>query len=129
MKPLFLIADDSSAKRDFLRRFVQKQLDVQILFASCTEQTKNIVNEHIEIAAAFIDYEMPSEQGPAVIAYLKERNPNCHIALVTSADSAEYKRDAEEAGADEFICTGWELNRVEETLNTVLAKWKDSIEE
>ena len=32
--------------------------------------------------------------GPAVIAYLKQKNPKAKIALVSSSDSDEYKKDA-----------------------------------
>jgi DNA-binding NarL/FixJ family response regulator len=123
VKPLFLIADDSENKRDMLKLFVEKQLDVALLIAASTEEAKRIIDEHVEISAAFVDYEIPSEEGPAVITYLKHHNPNCHIALVTSSDSAKYKKSAQDAGAEAFICTSWELDRMEEALTTLLSEW------
>jgi DNA-binding NarL/FixJ family response regulator len=128
MKPLFLIADDSQPKRDFLERFVRKNIDVEILTASSTEEAHKLILEHVEFAAAFIDYEIPSENGPAVIKHLKEHNPDCRVALVSSSDSSQYQAKAKEAGAEKYICTSWALERTETELNMLLAEWKAQIQ-
>lgn len=123
MKPLFLIADDSPAKRELLSRIVRKNLDVEILTTESTEQAHEMINEHVEFAAAFVDYEIPSENGPAVIAHLKKHNPGCLVALVTSADSRACEAEARKAGATAFVCTSWPLDRVESSFNQLLAEW------
>ena len=127
MKPLFLIADDSEAKRDLLKRIVLRNMDVEVLTAETTEQADALILEHVEFAAAFIDYEIPSENGPAIIRHLKKHNSGCLIALVTSTDSARYKEDAKREGADAFISTAWPLDKVETELNMLLAGWKAQI--
>lgn len=127
MKPLFLIADDSESKRDLLQRIVLRNMDVEVLTANTTEEACALVLEHVEFAAAFIDYEIPTENGPAIITQLKKHNPNCLIALVTSADSTRYKEHAEAAGAEAFICTNWPLERVETELNMLLADWNSQM--
>ena len=81
----------------------------------------------MEFAAAFVDYEIPTQKGPAIITQLKKHNPNCLVALVTSADSSQYKENGEAAGAEAFICTGWPLDRVETELNMLLAEWNSQI--
>lgn len=129
MKPLFLIADDSPPKRDLLEGFVKKNMDVTVLTAKNTDEAHALIGEHVEFAAAFVDYEIPSENGPAIIAHLKQHNPNCHIALVSSSDSPKYKKEAASAGAEKYICTSWPLERTETELNMLLAEWKAQIEQ
>ena len=124
MKPLFLIADDLESKRDFLKRIVLRNLDTEILTADSTEQAHELITEHVEFFAAFIDYEIPTENGPAIIKHLKKHNPDCLIALVSSADSEKYKENAKKAGAEAFVCTSWPLDKVEMELNLLLAEWK-----
>jgi len=123
MKPLFLIADDSPGKRELLKRIILRNMNAEILEASTTEEAQDLIGEHVEFAAAFVDYEIPSENGPSVIRTLKKHNPACLIALVSSADSEVYKQKAKNAGADACICTSWPLNRVESELNLLLAGW------
>ncbi|MFH1670660.1 MAG: response regulator [Patescibacteria group bacterium] len=96
----FLIADDSDAKAMMLEGMIKKaQFPAEILIARTTEEAIRIINENPDIAFAFVDYEIPSELGPAIISHLKEVNPNAHIALVSSGNSERYQKDAEEAGA------------------------------
>ncbi|PIQ76389.1 hypothetical protein COU78_06045 [Candidatus Peregrinibacteria bacterium CG10_big_fil_rev_8_21_14_0_10_49_24] len=128
MKPLFLIADDSQPKRDLLERFVQRNLDVEVLTATNTDEAHTLIGEHVEFAAAFVDYEIPTENGPAVIRHLKEHNPNCLVALVSSSDSPQYKKAALAAGAEKYICTSWPLERTESEIAMLLAEWKTQIE-
>ena len=73
---------------------------------------------------AFIDYEMPSENGPAVIAYLRESVPSAKIAMVSSSNSGEYQADASEAGSDTYICTSFDEETVVETVSELLEEWK-----
>src|SRR5690606_19217166 len=76
MKPLFLIADDSIPKTYFLKSLIKKaDFPADILYATSTEEAKKVIDENPSIAFGFIDYEMPSENGPSVIKYLKEKNP------------------------------------------------------
>ncbi len=128
MKPLFLLADDYEPKRTLLKRVVLRNMDVEILEAGTTEEASKLIHEHVEFAAAFIDYAIPSKKGPAIIKELKEHNPNCLIALVSSGDCEAHKKDAKEVGAEAFICTSWPLDRVETELNMLLAEWKAQIE-
>lgn len=95
----------------------------EIVIAHTTEEAKQLIDTHV-FTYAFIDYEMPSENGPAVIAYLREKQPHVFIALETSADSEEYERNARNAGATEFICTSYPADEVEAKVHDVLEKWR-----
>lgn len=120
----FFIADDSQAKIMMLTALVKHaKIADEIVVAHTTEEAKKMINEHT-FTYAFIDYEMPSENGPAVISYLREKQPNVFIALETSADSEEYERNARDAGATEFICTSYPADEVAAKVNDVLEKWR-----
>ncbi|MBM3231318.1 response regulator [Candidatus Peregrinibacteria bacterium] len=120
---VFLIADDSQGKAMMLEAVVKhSQKFPTILIAKTTQDAKALIDSE-QIAAAFIDYEMPTENGPAVIAYLKEKQPNSRIALTTSSDSADYEKEAMAAGAEAFVCTTRDEKYVLETLRNLLIEW------
>ncbi len=120
----FLIADDSPGKRAFLHELLRHEhWDGDIIEATTTEDAMDMIEEHPDIVAAFIDYEIPSQNGPAIIRALHSKNPAAHIALVTASDSRKYEQDGYEAGANAFVCTTWEENRVIKVLTDLLREW------
>lgn len=121
----FLIADDSQWKRDMLSLLVRKEsLDDDLRLAKTTEEADMIIAECEHIAFAFIDYEIPSAQGPSVINALRKKYPSCLIALVTSSDSERYRQDAMDAGANDFVCTSKPEDEVEKEIRDLLITWK-----
>jgi CheY-like chemotaxis protein len=116
MTPTLLIADDSVEKADMLQLIVERAgFDGTILRALTTEEAMQIIDEQF-IDLAFIDYFIPTANGPAVIASIRKKNPNAHIALVSSSDNAANCAEAKAAGAEVCICTSWERDRVEDSL-------------
>jgi len=103
----------------------KSKMNVEILRARTTEEAISIINEHPDIAFAFVDYEIPSALGPAIISHLKETNPKAHIALCSSGNSEEYQKNAFEAGAEAYICTSFGEEDVEERVLGLLEKWKE----
>lgn len=100
----FLIADDSPEKRALLYALVKHSpWKGDILQAADTGSAIQMIEQHPNIAGAFIDYNMPKDNGPAVIRALRKANPIAHIALVTAADSALYRSEAIAAGADNIV--------------------------
>ena len=84
MLPKLLIADDSEAKQLMLEGFVRhNHWNVEILTSASTDEAKKLIDKNPDITFAFVDYEMPTEDGPAVIRYLKAKNSNARIALVS----------------------------------------------
>lgn len=119
----FLIADDSDGKAMMLETIVKRwNSDAEVVRATSTEQAKELINAH-QIAWAFIDYEMPSENGPAVIRYLAQRQPHCRIAMVSSSNAPEYRADAANAGAEAYICSSFASDEVERALMELLSEW------
>ena len=126
MPRLFLIADDSPGKRAFLQELLRHtHWNGDIIEAVSTEDAIQMIEAHPDIAAAFIDYEIPSQNGPAVIRALRSANPNARIALVTASNSQKYQKDAYDAGANAFVCTTWEEDRVIKALTDLLLEWED----
>lgn len=124
--PTILIADDSDGKIVLMEMMLKKaHWEGEILVAHTTEEAKKCIDEH-DIAYAFIDYYIPSEKGPAVIAYLKEKNPSAHIALVSSADNQTNCDEAKAAGAEMCVCTSYQSDEVEKTLMDILTDWKST---
>ncbi len=128
-KPLFLLADDSDIKRMFLRRFITRNMDVELLEATTTEEAIELINQHVEIGAGFIDYEIPTQDGPAIVKALLERNPKALVAVVGASDRPDYQRKSKEAGAQRYICTSHHMDEVERDLNGILAEWKAELDQ
>ncbi len=122
----FLIADDSPGKLHFLRSTVERSgWPGEILMATTTEDAMELIDAHTEeITAAFIDFYIPSTNGPAVIAYLKKKSPQSHIALVSSANNSDNNAKAKAAGAERTICTSNERDHVEMELLDTIEEWK-----
>ncbi len=119
----FLIADDSPNKIQLmLLMLTHAEWEGDIRLAETTEHAMQMIDEH-DIGFAFVDYYIPSENGPAVIKYLKEKNPSARIALVSSADNADNFAEARQAGAEICICSTREIDQVEREFMEVVADW------
>ncbi len=124
----FLIADDSHEKISFLKKMLKRaDWQVEILTAFTTEDAKALIDAHPDISAAFIDYYMPSEHGPAVIKYLKAACPQAHVALVSSSDSKGNSQEALAAGAETTVCTSYPEDELEKQLLDLLEEWKAAV--
>lgn len=100
--------------------------DGDVLEAKTTDEAKARIDAHPDIAAAFIDYYIPPDNGPAVIRSLKEKIPSARIALVSSADSERNAAEARTAGAEAVICTSYRSDEVESAILGLLADWQVS---
>ena len=121
----FLIADDSSDKISFLKQMLSRAAwEGEVLVAMTTEDAKTLIDAHSDITAAFVDYYMPSENGSAVIKYMKATAPRAHVALVSSSDSKANALEASAAGAEATVCTSYRQDEVERRLLDLLEEWK-----
>lgn len=119
-----MIADDSREKILLLREMLTRAgWNGTVLQAMTTEEAKKIIDDNPDIAAAFIDFYIPSENGPAIIAYLRARCPKSRIALVSSGDSPENSALAQTAGAEIAISTSHEATKVERMILDLLHSW------
>lgn len=119
----FLIVDDTPSKLNFLTEIVEREWSGQVLTANTTENAMAIIDA-FPVDAAFVDYYIPSQYGPAVISHLRDRWPKAKIALVSSVDDEANSAQARGAGADTVICAAPRGPAVKETLVTLLRAWK-----
>lgn len=123
MSNAFFIADDSPGKIELLRRMLEHAgWDGPLLIAQTTDQAKEIIRAQA-ISFAFIDYYIPTDNGPAVIAYLRAAHPSARIALVSSSDKQSNFDEARTAGAEACICTTYAAADVEYTFAQLLSDW------
>lgn len=122
--PTFLIADDTPRKvRLFLALLQRAGWQGEILTTDTVEGAKELIDRH-PIAAAFIDYYIPSSNGTEIIRYLKTSQPACRIALVSSADNSSNAAEALAAGAEIVECTSDDSEKVEQRLLALIREWQ-----
>lgn len=121
--PKILIADDSQTKIDLIKSMLLHfKWHIEPLIATTTEEAMKMIDEHA-ITHAFVDFYIPTQDGPAIIAYLKAKNANAHIALVSSSDKTENFDKARTAGAEACICTSYQSDEVEKMFSDLLTDW------
>ena len=124
MKPL-LIADDSDGKITLLQLMLRHaKWPGEVLIAHTSEEAADLIATH-DIGFGLIDYYIPSDNGPSIIQTLKEKNPDAHIALVSSSDKQSNVEEAMNAGAEICICTSYGSKEVEESLMDLLLEWSN----
>lgn len=125
MTHALLIAEDSDYKTMLIQGMLFKAgWDGEIFIATTTEAAMSLIDTHPHIQYGLIDFHIPSQNGPAVIAYLKSKNPNARIALVSSSDKYENQEEAKAAGAEVCICTSYEADEVAKALMDTLTAWQ-----
>lgn len=121
--PLFLIADDSIEKTKLLVAAIHASgWDIEIATAATTEEAYDIMRKR-RVDFAFMDYYIPNDNGPHMIARLRNRNPRAKIALVSSSKKESNLKEAREAGAEATICTSDPAHVVAAQLDDLLRDW------
>ena len=92
-----------------------------ILVATTSEEAMEVIERSTRIDCAFIDYYIPSHNGPSIIHHLRSAFPESRIALVSSADNAKNAEEAQHAGADSVVCSTFEDS--EERLKNLVQGW------
>lgn len=124
--PYFLIADDNPQKIDFLLKAIRaEEWDIEIATAATTEEAYEIMKKR-RVDFAFMDYYIPSDNGPHMIKRLKNRNPDARIALVSSGKKESNLKEALDAGAETTICSSDPAHVVQHQLQTLLEQWRNS---
>lgn len=123
--PHFLVADDSPHKTAMLKDLLAiARWPDPVLYAATSEEAMRLIDDHPDISHAFVDYYIPSKNGPAIIRYLKEKNPAAGIVLVSSSDNGANQEAAMDAGAEACVCTSDKKDLVERAILDILEEWK-----
>lgn len=130
MSEALLIVDDSAHKIALERKMLaMMRWEGGIHTATNTEEAMRLIESHPDIRYAFVDYYIPSQNGPAVITSLKTKNPHARIALVSSAEDERNFTEARKSGAEICICTSWPSDRVERAFRDVIGDWKEDADQ
>ena len=119
MSQRILIVDDSETDRKIIMKVLQ---DVDPAFeiqtADSGEAALNIVKE-FNPDLAFLDVNMPQDNGFDICQKIKEINPNLKVVILTGAtDSVHYKRTVE-SQADGYINKNSIQKSLKITLNRI----------
>ncbi len=121
-----LIADDSQAKIDLMKAMLAHFMwPSEPLIAMTTENAMELIDTH-NITHALIDFYIPTQNGLAIIAYLKLQNPTARVALVSSSDALENFDAARKAGTEACICTSWQSDEVEKAFGDLINDWMEN---
>lgn len=107
-----------------LRSIVERKWSGDIVTAETTEDAMDVIDKYPDITAAFIDYYIPTMNGPSIIKYLNKKTPSARIALVTSSSSDRLGEKARLAGAEAVVCTSDETDAVEKQLVSLIQTWE-----
>ncbi len=118
----FLIADDSQGKIDLLLPLVKRAGFSDVLVAYTTEEAMTMIDRHA-IVAAFVDFYIPSQNGPAIMRHLKAAQPEVRMACTSSSNPRTHAAEALAAGAERFICMSRESDAVTRDIEDVLLEW------
>lgn len=124
--PLFLIADDSPEKIDYLLKAIHAtEWDIEVVTALTTEDAYEIMRKR-RVDFAFIDYYIPNDNGPHLIKRLKNRNADARVALVSSSKKPSNLKEALDAGAETTLCTSDPAHVLASQVDTLLREWMES---
>lgn len=124
--PLFLIADDSPEKIDYLLKAIHAtEWDIEVVTALTTEDAYDIMRKR-RVDFAFIDYYIPNDNGPHLIERLKNRNGDARVALVSSSKKPSNITEAMDAGAETTLCTSDPAHVLASQIDTLLREWMES---
>jgi len=98
-----LIVEDNIS----LRKMMKDILVVELHFASIAEAS-NVKETFIEISKnlpdiIIMDLKLKKENGLKLTQLIKEKHPQIMIAINTNYDSLEYRKAAQQKGADVFL--------------------------
>jgi response regulator of citrate/malate metabolism len=128
MTATLLIADDNPAKIALLQKYLDAvNWDAPVLIAETSDDAMTLIDSTPTIGFGLIDFYIPSQNGPAIIRYLKTANPSARIALVSSGKEPRNLEEAKMAGAETSICTHDPAQIVERDLTRLLKDWKVSL--
>lgn len=122
--PAFLIANDSPEKILMLKHYLNVAgWTGEMLTAATCAEAYDILAGRSDLTAAFVDYYIPDDNGPAIIRRIKTKFPSCRVALVSSADDASNASESRSAGAEAVLCTSYRSDQVETAVLELLAGW------
>lgn len=115
-----LIVDDEEVIRNYLRRFLTRRFECQVIEADGGEKALEFLKKD-RFDLVFLDIKMPGMSGMEIIKEKKRLGYKPAIWVITGFDSEEVAHKVIEHGADEYITKPLSLRALEGKLRSFLA--------
>ena len=98
-----LIVDPSPISRRELKETIEThETLVEVLAVPDAEQARDVLRNY-QLDVAFVEVDLPLEEGPDFIQTLRQAAPDCRIVALAGIDAEPVKATALEKGADDFL--------------------------
>ena len=96
-----LIIDDE-ADICYLLAAILRNANIGSTYVNTLEEAKNALDTKVP-EIIFLDNHLPDGMGVDFISYIKTKNPECRLVMITAYDTETDRLAAAKAGADDFI--------------------------
>lgn len=98
-----LIVEDNAAFRQIIREAMEAAIPEARIIEAQDGKTAQDAFAREKPKAVFVDLNIPSPSGFMVINWIKAKDPNCLVVVLSNHDGEEYREASESYGADHFI--------------------------
>lgn len=115
MKPRVLIVDDSQYTVDMLREILDDEFEV----VGETGDGDEAVDLYVELQpdVVVMDLVISGTDGVTATAKIKKQDPEATVLILTSVDNRSKKRQAADAGANDYMKKPFEPDELKESLH------------
>ena len=99
-----LLVDDNIIYLRTVSALLSNKPEVEVVGCAASGEDALELMDVAEPDLVLLDLKMPGMDGLEVTRRIKANSTQPRIAIVTASCGGEYRRAAEEAGADDFIC-------------------------
>lgn len=111
-----LIVEDDPMVAEFNNRYIQliDGFEVTAIATNTTEAKKILEQQTVELL--LLDVYMPDENGLALLSYIRSKDVEVDVILITAASDKERIRQALRFGAVDYLIKPFEFERLEQSL-------------
>jgi DNA-binding response OmpR family regulator len=111
-----LVVDDELDIVNFMERFL---IRMGISVVTATDGDKAVERCRIEKPdCVFLDLQMPGKNGLVSLAEMKTFDPDLPVVMITGKDSEEYRKQAMDIGASDYITKPIDLAELNDKIQT-----------
>ena len=120
-----LIAEDQSMLRDAMATLLLMEETIdEVLQATNGKEAMDILDGS-SVDVAILDIEMPESTGLDVLEFIRNKNINCKVIIVTTFKRAGYFERAIKNNVDAYVLKDRSIDELMKTINNVLAGNKE----
>lgn len=111
----FLLVDDVSTVRDFLRQTLLQLGATEIYEASSGNKALSEFNKNMP-DVVFLDIELPGANGQDILKEIRSKKPNAHVVMVSAHASADNVKTSIGHGASGFVVKPFTAQKIRSVL-------------